>query len=536
MNKRFEPLKALAQRFPKRFVIICIVFAIGLSLLSVNLLLHQSARPAQNAAPLPTAGPNQSARILQENARPGSKNWLIPQGKAATTQIQVYANKLSVRPGQAITFYVSVQKDRTPYAVDIYRLGWYRGDGGRLLASLKETGKAQGYYDAAQGKLVGCHSCTHDKSTDLVEANWQPSFSYTVPASFLTGVYLAKFTDAYDGQVAVPFDVTGDPTSTYVAVTSDTTVAAYNQWGGYSLYLGPDGTVNTRSRAVSFNRPVAGQGAEQGLLYEIDAIRWMEREGYDVSYISSVDVQEDPGQLLRHRAYISLGHDEYWSKEMRDGVEAARDAGVNLAFLGANAVYWQIRFAADKAGNPDRTVICYKDARLDPLFHKDNARVTVEWRDPPVNRPENALVGIMYSSHVHQPTGFPWKVSASPLPPLFQGTGLQPGKQYGCDLVGYEWDRVFDNGATPPGLQVLSASAVVDIQHLADTSNTAYYVAASGAFVFASGSIQWSFALDGLRLLPNPACAKATAPIAGIQRLMTIVMQQLGMQHHQGTA
>jgi hypothetical protein len=381
-----------------------------------------------------------------------------------------------------------------------------------------------------------------------VEANWQPSFALTIPTTWVTGLYVAKLTDAAGKQTYVSFVVRGNPTSAYVAVIPDTTTAAYNQWGGYSLYRGADNTYNTHATKVSFNRPALGWrvGLGQGLPYVIDAIRWLERQEYDVSYISSVDLHEDPGQLLSHHAYLSLGHDEYWSKEMRDGVEYARDAGVGLAFFGANAVYYQIRFEADRAGNRDRWVVCYKEVARDPLLGKDNSRVTVRWREAPVLRPENALVGIMYSQYAPVPQGFPWQFSPSGTTVssrLLTGTGLRPGQQYGCDLVGYEWDRVFANGVSPAHLHVLSTSATVTWAHRADTSNSAYYVAPSGALVFASGSIYWSYALDDLHLpdasedsgivSPRPTCGAGgvSAAVPEIQTLMGNMMSELVIHH-----
>jgi hypothetical protein len=466
--------------------------------------------------------------IAQENARKGSASWLIPTNRAASTQIQVYASALSALPGQTVTFYVSVQQAGTSYTIDIYRLGWYGGAGARLMQSTKQVGQAQGYYDYSKKELVDCHSCLVDPKTRLIEARWQPSFKLRIPDNWITGVYLAKLTGAADKQTFLTFDVRGNPHSTYVAVTSDTTYAAYNDWGGYSLYHGPDGSDATRASKVSLDRPASVGASVQGLPYEIDAIRWMERQGYDLSYISSVDLNDDPQQLLNHRAYLDLGHDEYWSEAMRDGVESARNAGVGLAFLGANDGYWQIRFEPDSMDRADRTIVCYKDLKTDPFYGLDNRHVTVHWRDDLLSRPENALIGIMWSNFANQPPGFPWQVNQQVSSPLLAGTGLQPGEAYGCDLVGYEWDRVFHNGATPPGLRVLSVSATVAADGTHDFSNTTYYIAQSGAMVFATGSIYWSYALDSLRLLqPAEGCAHHTSPIPGMQKLLANVMAAL---------
>jgi hypothetical protein len=437
---------------------------------------------------------------------------------------------------------VSTQKEGTPYSMDIYRLGWYGGAGGRLMTSrTKQIGFAQGYYNPFTHRLVDCITCRVDEQIGLVEANWQPSYILMVPFDWTTGIYLAKFTDINGMQTYAPFDVRGSFHSRYIAVTSDTTYAAYNEWGGYSLYTAYNvsGTSNLRRAVkVSFDRPYTQDyGSGSVLNFEADAIHWLERQGYDVSYMSSVDLHEDPVQLLQHHAYLSLGHDEYWTKEIRDGVENARGHGIGLAFLGANAGYWQMRFGPDSAGAINRTIICYKvqtmkhDLARDPIYGKDNTRVTAQWRDPVLARPENALVGIMYSSDTHKQVGFPWQVHSQANSRLLEGTGLQAKQHYGCGLVGYEWDRVFNNGATPIGLQVIAVSQIVDNWNNPDISDTAYYIAPSGAMVFATGSIYWTHSLDSYRLYADPLCAGQNPVVPGMQKLMSNVMDALAIPH-----
>lgn len=487
---------------------------------------------------------NQSRAIIDENAMTGSAGWILAPGAVATKEIQAYASATSVSPGESLTFYASVKQDGTPYQVDIYRLGWYGSLGGRLLATSRHVGEFQGHYDPVAKAIIDCPTCHKDSSTGLVEANWHPSFQLTIPPTWLSGVYIAKFTDDHGNRTYTTFDVRGRPDAQYVVVTPDTTVAAYNQWGGYSLYRGPDSSSATRAVKVSLNRPLAAEGAGQGLPYWIDAIRWLESQGYDVSYTSDIDLHEHPDQLLKHRAYISLGHDEYWTKEMRDGVERARNSGVGLAFLGADDVYWQMRFEPDSLGVQDRTVVCYKDASRDPLFGLDNGRVTTQWRNDPVNRPENALIGIMFSSYSDGDIGFPWHLTmTSANLPLLRDTGLRAGQQYGCAFVGYEWDRTFDNGVTPAGLQVLTVSSTRPTtaneeggnpsNSASDVSNTTYYIAQSGAMVFATGSIYWTFSLDNLRLVPVGPCDQQDPAVPEMQRLMANVMDALVVRHPQ---
>ncbi len=514
----------------------------GLWLTPSTTFLYTAMQPTQHPLARPVIGPALPVvlqnPIQKENALKGTTDWLIPTAQDATTQIQGYAGAESAAAGQSLTFFISTQIPQDPYRVDVYRLGWYGGAGARLMTTLRETGQAQGYYDWGAKKVVACATCQFDPATKLMDAGWRPSFALPIPATWTTGLYVAKLTTSANMQAYVHFTVTGNPDATYVATMPDNTTEAYNDWGGYSLYHGPDGRLATRAYKVSLNRPALGWrfGYGSGLSYVIDAIRWLERSGYDMSYISTVDLNDHPDLLLTHRAYLSLGHDEYWSLAMRNGAQAARDAGIGLAFLGANPAYWNIRYEPDHAGHAERTIVCYKNAFLDPLYGRDNADVTVEWRQPPLNRPENALVGIMYTDWTTPPTAWPWTVSASAASsPLLAGTGLRPGASYGCNVVGYEFDHIYYNGETPLGLHVLGDSYALGTDAGPSHSQTTYYVARSGAFVFASGSIYWSYALDSLHIwdIPNvtPAdtclLSAASGPIPGIQRLMANVMAQL---------
>jgi hypothetical protein len=521
-------------------LVLLVGIVVGALLIGRNIQLQP---PSLSNTQFITPGPVvlTSKVIRDENALPGTDAWEIPRAKDATTQIQAYANATSVLPGHTLTFYVSTQKDSTGYSINFFRLGWYGGLGGRLMATVRDQkGIEQGYFNTVTKRLSDCASCSVNRETGLVEANWRPSYEFTIPPNWVTGVYLAKFTDATGLQTYVPFDVLGNFHSVYVLITPDTSYQAYNGWGGWSLYEFNSLNTNPNDRAVkvSFDRPYADWYGSGGVLFfNADTIHWLERQGYDVSYISNVDLHSNPLQLLQHRVYISDGHDEYWTKEMRDGVEHARDSGVSLAFLGANASYWQMRFEPDSLGVANRTIVCYKvqtknkDLSRDPLYSIDNSRVTSQWRDPVVGRPENALIGVMFSDLIQEHRGFPWELSPTANSPLLKGTGLQAGEPYGCEAVGYEWDRIFANGATPKGLRVLGLTHTIDDYFLSDTSNTTYYFAPSGAMVFASGSVYWNTTLDGYRIETDNLCTYNDGPVAGIQKLMVNVMQALATRH-----
>jgi hypothetical protein len=217
--------------------------------------------------------------------------------------------------------------------------------------------------------------------------------------------------------------------------------------------------------------------------------------GYDVTYTTDVDVHRDGVRLLDHRGFLSVGHDEYWSAAMYEAAENARDRGVGLGFFGANAVYWQIRFESSANGQPNRVEVCYKDAALDPV--KD-ASATVLWRDAPTNRPEQQLIGVMSSGQ--QVSGAPSAVfvAANTSNLLYAGTGMTDGQAISA-VVGYETDRYQSNYPPPTTAAgtytTLSHSPYTNSDHVQDYQESSIYQATSGAWVFAAGTIEWSWGL-----------------------------------------
>ena len=133
----------------------------------------------------------------------------------------------------------------------------------------------------------------------------------------------------------------------------------------------PTASPDKRAYKVSYNRPfgtrdgIGTYAGPQDFVFsaEYAAIRWLERNGYDVAYISSVDAGPGNAQLTNYKVFMSVGHDEYWSGDMRANIENARDAGVHLIFMRANEVYWKTRWEADSNGTPNRTLVCYKETR-----------------------------------------------------------------------------------------------------------------------------------------------------------------------------
>jgi hypothetical protein len=467
--------------------------------------------------------------IQAENDKTGTTDWQLTN-PAISNEIEGYASLTSVNRGGSISFFVNTV-DPT-YTVEIFRLGWYGGAGGRRVAdAVQHTGTKQAIPSP-------------DPVTGLIECQWinpiTQSIDSTDPTQWASGFYVAKLTGSSGKQSYIVFVVRDDArASTYLFVSAVSTYQAYNDWGGKSLYSfnssGPVPTGNLRGTPealkVSFDRPYAisnralapdplpaaaggvgtghcinipaprGETVPAG--WEYNMVRFLEREGYDVAYASSLDLHTDDDLLRDHKAYLSVGHDEYWSAEMRGNVTAARDRGVHLGFFSSNNIYWQVRFEADSNAVPDRTMVCYKDTS-DPLFETHPSLTTVQFRQTPVNSPEDNVLGVMY---VDDPANEAIVVhNASHW--VFAFTGLRNGDQL-PGLLGYEVDKFYPSSlpgsipSSPPNTIPLAHSPYPNPRYdpADDDAPTRYgdmtiYTAASGALVFAAGTMQWAWGLD----------------------------------------
>ena len=419
----------------------------------------------------------QANPITDENARPGTDRWQTRN--SPTLAIAGYASATSIAAGETLRFYVTTSSD-TSFTIEIFRMGWYGGLGGRRMTEAVEvTGGEQ-------------PSCPPDAETGLIRCNWRESYSTTIPSDWVSGFYLAKLTGKPSGnQNWVMFVVRDARRADLVFQSMVTTYQAYNNWGGKSLY--PTSSTGPQAKKVSFDRPYStGTGAGQFLLaWEYDMVRFLEREGYDVTYITNIDTHARPELLRRAKAFLSVGHDEYWSWEMRQNVAAARDAGTHLGFFSANTCYWQIRFEDDL-----RTIVAHKESALstDPILSDGNPSndhlATTNWRRVPVSRPEEALIGVMY---VESPIDGDIVIdNASHW--VFANTGLKNGDVL-KGLLGYEVDAIHGLDS-PPGLVRLAHSPYVSADDERGFSDMTIYTTVNNVLVFATGSIQWSWGLD----------------------------------------
>ena len=447
--------------------------------------------------------------IVCENQKPGTSpsEWDI--NGAGDSTIQGYATDISVNAGQKIDF--KVDTNASAYSIKIYRTGWYQGLGARFITSVPVTATLPQRQP----------QCVTDVATDLYDCGtWKVSASWNVPADAVSGVYIALLERADNGGAShIIFIVRSDSsTSDVVFQTSDTTWQAYNIYGGASFYQG--GSAG-RALKLSYNRPFSTRDWQSGRDFyfssEYATVRFLERNGYDLSYIAGVDTDRRGADLRNHKVFLSVGHDEYWSGAQRANVEAARDAGVNLQFLSGNEMYWRTRYEASIDGSQTayRTLVSYKETwgnnKIDP-----STEWTGTWRDPRFatpaqggRSPENALTGTMYMVNdddlavtVSSEEGKLRLWRNTNLTSLASGTraALAP------HTVGYESNEDVDNGMRPPGLIRLSTTTGSVPQYLVDygntvvagstTHHTTLYRAASGALVFSAASIQWGWGLD----------------------------------------
>jgi len=464
---------------------------VGLSLsLALAPTVPGAARSATTSSPAIAVEPDNP--IVVENRQTGTFGWLHGTSVSddATGQIKGYWSATSVKQNEDITLYVTVNPAQT-YTLDIYRLGWYQGTGARLRSHV--------------GPLPGTtqSTCVPDATTGLIACNWLPSYTLTVPSDWTSGVYLGQLTNAQGYQNYVIFVVRDDRPAPFLYQQNIMTNQAYNNYPndgrtGKSLYTYNSYGANTisgetRAVKVSFDRPYADFGSYQ--FDEMEFIRWMERMGYDVTYSTNVDTHQNGASLRSHKALLSVGHDEYWSKEIFDAIEGARDAGVNLAFFAADTGSVQVRFEASATGTPNRVMICYKNANIDPVY---GPTTTVAFRSPPVNRPEQALRGVISGSMLNPGTPLFDYVVTNSSHWIYAGTGLKDGDTV-PGIVGYEMDRYRSQYPTPNSTNwtLLSHSPFTDYQGIADYANSSIYQAPSHAWVFSSGTISWSRALDG---------------------------------------
>jgi hypothetical protein len=472
-----------------------------------------AAEPAARAAAAPSP-------IVVENALPGALDWQLTRvrvdGKPGfrSSSIEGYCSRQSVAAGETLDIFVSTRPP-VPFTIEIFRTGYYGGRGARLLTTL---GPFQG--TTQETPAPG--------EKDLHECRWTKSVSLTIPADWPSGVYLGRLGWATDDpagnywQSYVVFIVKDDRPADILVQCSDNTWQAYNGWPDtHSVYTHPKGGQGPWAD-VSFDRPYAKYsqiydhplsiGSGEWLCFEFPMAYWLEQQGYDVTYCSNSDMLR-PDRALKCRAFLSVGHDEYWDIRQYRSVEALRDAGVSLLFFSGNSVCWVSPLRAGFDGRPNRIFF-----RGGP-YGGDHEYAVGRERDhgpfPHRGPDEGYLMGARNVEPVNG--GGDW-ICTAPDHWIFAGTGMKRGEKV-PGLIGWEYHG--DPPADIPGLEIVGEGVAYQGGVNPQRWTATIYPGPKNNFVFNASTIFWCQGLASPpgHMLPWSHWSRPHGPDERVQRI-----------------
>ena len=459
--------------------------------------------------------------VQAENQRPGTTDWQLtftrvdPKTRYRSPSIEGYLSRASLKAGEGLELMVSTNP-AAAFTVDFYRLGYYAGTGGRHLLSL-------GPFDGAvqDDPPVG--------SQRLRECRWKPCTTVTIPSDWPSGVYLGKLSLVKGRyQSYVIFIVREDRPADILFQCSDNTWQAYNRWpDNYSLY--DDGTKEwalVSGVSVSYDRPYGkycqildaplSQGSGEFLLWEFPLAFWLEQQGYDVVYCSNTDVHADPAVACRAKAFLSVGHDEYWSLEQFQHVKAAVEAGVNVAFLSGNTCCFVAPMSASSSGAATRVLT--RAGRYGGLSAAEKAYMGPFAVEGPN---EASLIGARTISPFNGAGDW---IVADPASWLFEGTGMRRGDRI-AGLVGWEFHG---DPAKIAGLQVVAEGDTVNGGDQVAHWTSTLYPGPKGNWVFNASTIYWAQGLSSPpgHMLPYAHFGRPHGPDPRVQRITANLLQR----------
>ena len=432
--------------------------------------------------------------IQRENEKKGTRDWQltrvrVDRGKYRSPAIEGFCSQQSVAAGESLTFFVSADPGRH-FTLDLYRLGYYGGKGGRLMQHIGPlSATAQPTPAAGQNRLRECL--------------WEPSFRLEIPSNWTSGVYLGKLTTVAQGkepywQSYVIFVVRDSRPADVLFQCSDNTWQAYNPWPqSDSLYTHPEGA-HKPDVAVSFDRPYAkfsmifdhplSVGSGEFLLWEFPLCYWLEQHGYDVTYSSNSDIL-DPSSVTRSKCFVSVGHDEYWDLRQYRSLETAIQEGVNVLWLSANCVYMVSPFTPATTGQPNRVITrvgSYGPLRQEETEAYGHMMGPFKTSGPDERRIVGARTIVPFNG------GGDWTCTA-PDHWIFDGSGMSKGDSI-PGLVGWEF-----HGEPDPeraGLEVVAEGTVWSGGTKPGHWTSTIFPGPKGNFVFNASTIFWAQGLS----------------------------------------
>lgn len=461
-----------------------------------------------------------SRPIQKENALTGSNDWQLTRVRPnkdlgiRTSLIEGYCSKQSVMAGDSIDIMVSTDPPR-PFTIEIFRTGYYGGRGARLMSTL---GPFRG--DAQPVPAPG--------EKNLHECRWTATTTLKIPDDWVSGVYLGRLSlveeDPATGywQSYVVFIVRDDRPADILVQCSDNTWQAYNQWPDkYSVYTHPKDEQGPWAD-VSFDRPYGKYpqiyvnpqsiGSGEWLCFEFPMAYWLEEQGYDVTYCSNSDMLT-PDRGLKCKAFLSVGHDEYWDLRQYQSVVTMRDAGVNILFFSGNSVCWVTPFRESFDNRANRIIF-----RGGPYGDKnDYAELRERLHGPFPHRgpDEGRLIGARNVEPVNG--GGDWICTKSEHW-LFEGTGMKKGDRI-PGLVGWEYHG---NPATEiPGLEIVAEGTALVSGTTPQHWTATIYPGPKNNFVFNAATIFWCQDLSSPpgHMLPWSHWSRPHGPDKRVQRI-----------------
>lgn len=433
-----------------------------------------------------------------ENRLPGTPGWRSTASGWGRS-VEGFADATSVTAGEDVKVFVS--STGATVRIQLLRIGWYGGVGARSVW----------LSDPVPGGLQA--SAVTQPATRMISAPWH--VSATMPTQGLVaGDYLLKLLGSDGASSFVPL-VVREPRSTgaLLMLNSTLTWLAYNPWGGANTYRADEGADDedesaNRSVVASFDRPFSrGLGTGGFLDEEYDLVLTAERLGLKLNYAADVDLHGRPEVADGAAGIALLGHSEYWSRQMRAALTAARDRGANLALFGANDIFRRARIESSPLG-PLRRMANYKDGALDPVKTVDT---TADWPKAPFKNPAAEVTGVQYRcAHARADL-----VVTDPDGWLFRGLGLSAGQKL-PGLVGPEFDRIVLGVPTPRPMQILAHSPV-SCYGYPEFSDLVWYSTPGGAGVFAAGTLDWNTGLSS----PDPLTRNVVTTVT--ERVMKAV-------------
>lgn len=415
--------------------------------------------------PIEYAGDFAGKELKKRKGGPFS-SWLSPR----TSGPEGWFSSPSATCDQNVGLHIS--GNGSPVTIKVFRMGYYGGAGARLIQ--ETTTKPIAHYSA---------SAPSKPPESLVTADWPIAWDFRVTNQTLPGQYLIRLDDKNGDSEFVPIMVTNpESTSPVTFVSSVLTWQAYNEWGGYSLYKGPDRARRTRAMVVSFNRPYDGDGAGQFRYMEYPIVRLAEKLGIDLNYITDLELNKNISSLENTKSIVYGGHGEYWTTQMRVALDSAVARGINLVSFGGNAGYNRPRLQED-----DRQLVMWRGASNDPN-RKNPILATTRWRSFPIRNPESVLLGAQYVGlgvngdyTIAHPTRWPFSVMKHPA--VLRG------------VVGREVDSPLY--AMGPAVEDL-AWAEIKLHGRPITAMATYYTNSKNAGILDISTNGWTCAIDGV--------------------------------------